>query len=118
MSYTFDIRGESLVVRIEGDIDHHRASELRSQTDSVILKGRIKRVIFDFNKVSFTDSSGIGLLMGRYKLMQAIGGSVSVFGINDNLKRIFDMSGTDKIIRFYKNEEEAFFTKEEALSNE
>ena len=118
MSYTFDIRGESLTVRIAGDIDHHTASDVRSQTDNAIFQGGIKRVIFDFNKVSFMDSSGIGLLMGRYKLMQAIGGNVCVFGAGENISRILDMSGMDKIINFYNNEEEAFFSSGEGTNDE
>ena len=118
MSYTFDIRGECLVVRIMGEIDHHTTGEIRNQIDSVILKGGIKKVIFDFNKVNFMDSSGIGLIMGRYKLMRAIDGKVIVFGAGENIKRLFDMSGINKIIRYFNSEEEAFFTKEEALKDD
>ena len=118
MNYTFDIRGECLIVRIMGDIDHHRASDLRSQTDNAIFKGGIKKVIFDFNKVSFMDSSGIGLLMGRYKLMHAIGGTVCGFGAGDNIKRLLDMSGIGKIIEFYKNEEDAFLSQKEVTNDE
>ena len=113
MSYTLDIRGDGLIVRIAGDIDHHTASEIRSQTDNAIFKAGIKRVIFDFNKVSFMDSSGIGLLMGRYKVMRAIGGTVCCFGIGENIGRLFDMSGMDKIVNFYNSEEEAVFSKSE-----
>lgn len=118
MSYTFDIRGECLVVRIAGEIDHHTSGEIRNQIDSVILKGGIKKVIFDFNKVNFMDSSGIGLLMGRYKLMRAIDGKVIVFGAGESIKRLLDMSGTNKIINYYNNEEEAFLTKEEVIKDD
>ena len=53
VNYTFDIRGECLIVRITGDIDHHRASDLRSQTDNAIFKGGIKKVIFDFTSIFY-----------------------------------------------------------------
>lgn len=118
MNYTFDIRGECLVVRIVGEIDHHTSGEIRNQIDGVILKGGIKKVFFDFNKVNFMDSSGIGLLMGRYKLMRAIDGKVIVFGAVESIKRLLDMSGTNKIIKYCNNEEEAFSTKEEVIKDD
>lgn len=106
MEHIFDIKQDCLIVRPKGEIDHHSSYDIRNRIDRAVFKGGIKTLIFDFNNVSFMDSSGIGLLMGRYKLMQAVGGTVCVFGMSDRLKRLMEMSGMEKIIKFYKNEDE------------
>ncbi len=102
-----DKNGETLVVRLSGELDHHYAVRIREMVDAAVLTGGFRRIIFDFTQVGFMDSSGIGTIMGRYKLMQAIGGSVSAFGISSQLDKLLSMSGIKKIISVYQNEQEA-----------
>ncbi len=80
---------------------------IREAVDTAVMAGDIRRIIFDFSHVGFMDSSGIGTIMGRYKLMQAVGGSVGAFGISNQLDKIISMSGIKKIITIYQNEQDA-----------
>ncbi len=78
---------------IYGDIDHHNAKEIRETIDVYVEKEHPKVLNLDFSKVEFMDSSGIGLIMGRYRIMQMLNGSVKVINIPDNIKRIIKLSG-------------------------
>ena len=90
--------GDILKVALGGEIDHHEAVEMRSRIDGLILDERPQRVIFDFSRVTFMDSSGIGLVLGRYRLISSLGGSVTVCGASESTARIFKMSGVDKLV--------------------
>lgn len=92
------IDGDMLKVAIGGEIDHHEAIEMRTRIDGIILEERPKKVIFDLSRVSFMDSSGIGLVLGRYRLMNSMGGSVAICGASDSAVKIFRMSGVDRLI--------------------
>ena len=96
-----------LIIRLDGDLDHHYAAKVRSAVDGAVMAGDVTRVIFDFSGVGFMDSSGIGVIMGRYKLMRSIGGSVAVFGFSPTLDKLIAMSGIKKIVEIYKTEQEA-----------
>ena len=66
----------------------------------------IKNIIFDFKNIRFMDSSGIGVIIGRYKKISSEGGKVSVVNVNDRVKKIFNLSGMNKIINIYDTYEE------------
>ena len=89
----------ALLVRVNGELDHHIASSLREAVDSKIRCTNAVNVIFDFSNVGFMDSSGIGVIMGRYKAVKTLGGCVIIFGQNTQIKRIVEMSGIDKIVK-------------------
>jgi len=107
MGVSFKILGQTLVVSPTGELDHHNASALREKIDKETTRENIKNIVFDFSDVSFMDSSGIGLIIGRYKLITALGGVTAVCHMGDALKRIFDISGLKKIIRSYKDIDDA-----------
>lgn len=90
---------KALLVKINGELDHHAANSLREAIDSKIRCTNAIHVIFDFSNVSFMDSSGIGVIMGRYKAVKTLGGSVIIFGQNIQIKRIVEMSGIDTIVK-------------------
>lgn len=90
--------GGELTVFIENDIDHHNAIELRSEIDALIESSRPSELTLDFQSVDFMDSSGVGLMLGRYKLMQSKGGRMSVANLNRRCERIAEMSGVFKLI--------------------
>ncbi len=78
---------------LSGEIDHHTARDMRKNIDAQIESKNPKALILDFGNVKFMDSSGIGLIMGRYRLMHLMGGYVKVVNVPRNLQRIIDLSG-------------------------
>ncbi len=97
----------TIIVKIQTDLDHHTAAEIRRNVDTKIKSSNAINVIFDFGLVDFMDSSGIGMLMGRYKITNILGGKVIIFGAKKEVMRIIDMSGIDKIISVCASLEEA-----------
>lgn len=107
-SADFEVRNQSLIIHMKEDLDHHNAIFIREQADKLIEQKNIKKVIFDFSKVSFMDSSGIGVIMGRYKkLLHVGGGTLAVIGVSDRIDRILKLSGLYKIMNRYDNVQEA-----------
>ncbi|MBQ4536343.1 MAG: anti-sigma factor antagonist [Lachnospiraceae bacterium] len=94
-----------MVIHLGEDLDHHNAVYIREMADSYVDKYPIDRIIFDFSGVEFMDSSGIGVIMGRYKQMSYVGGSVFVYGIGKNVDRIFQMSGLYKLVKKWNQAE-------------
>ena len=92
-----------VMVKISEDLDHHTATQIKKSTDSKIKSSNAINVIFDFSNVEFMDSSGIGVIMGRYKMTKILGGSVIIYGVNKQIRRIIEMSGIDKIITLCKS---------------
>ncbi len=103
----FELIGNNLIIKLGEDLDHHNALHIRKHADKIIMNRNIKHIIFDFSGTDFMDSSGIGVIMGRYKKVIFIGGSVFVTGISKNIDRIFKLSGLYKIINKYGKVEEA-----------
>ena len=94
------INEKILKVLITEEIDHHTASIIRTRLDYEIIRFRPQKVIIDLKNVKFMDSSGIGLIIGRYKNIQNYGGILEIENVNFNLMKIFNMSGLPKIIKF------------------
>lgn len=103
----FEVMGRCLVIRLQRDLDHHNALVIREKSDRLIEKKNIKNIIFDFESSNFMDSSGIGVIMGRYKQVTFTGGKVAVTNMNNSIDRIFRLSGLFKIIRRYQTVNEA-----------
>ena len=93
-----------LLISYNGEIDHHTCLELARRSDDVIRKYLPLKVVFDFEKVEFMDSSGIGMLLGRYKQLIRFGGKAEMKNLNEEMKRIFRMSGIFKIIPMIEEE--------------
>lgn len=96
-----------LVIHLNEDLDHHNAIWIREEADKRIERENIKHVVFDFEHVNFMDSSGIGVIMGRYKKVIFIGGKAAVVNISSSIDRIMNFSGLYKIIEKYNNVSEA-----------
>ena len=95
----FEVNGNTMVIHLKEDLDHHNAVYIREMADGYVEKYPIDRIVFDFSGVEFMDSSGIGVIMGRYKQMSYVGGRVYVYGIGKNVDRIFQMSGLYKLVK-------------------
>ena len=95
----FDYSEGCLVVYISGDIDHHSAKRMREETDMLIIQLTPQRLILDLKGVSFMDSSGLGLVLGRYKKAKSAGIDFYVVNCDKRVMRIFEMAGMDRIVR-------------------
>ena len=92
------IKEKMLVVEITEELDHHESEKIRRRVDYEIQRFIPKRVVFDFDRVVFMDSAGIGLIIGRYKNIASYGGSLELMNVKEKVKRIFEMSGILKMI--------------------
>ncbi|MCI8416719.1 MAG: anti-sigma factor antagonist [Lachnospiraceae bacterium] len=90
--------GNLLLVRVPEELDHHVADQVRKEVDMLLKREDIQRLVFDFTRTVFCDSSGIGMLMGRYKMMRALGGEVQAVHVDENVYRILRISGITKLI--------------------
>ena len=97
MSINIETDDGVVEVYLSGEIDHHSAGELRERIDEAIGAVTPQRVILDFRGVTFMDSSGIGLVMGRYRLMQLAGGRLSVTGASERIQKIMRLAGLDRL---------------------
>jgi len=98
MKVTFVERNGNLVAKIRGEIDHHTAQNIKNSITNEFAKSNAKNIVFDFAHVSFMDSSGIGMVIGRYKELQKSGGRVFAINIGAEIGRIFEISGLKRIV--------------------
>lgn len=100
LKVTYEQKDKSLLFEITEEIDHHAVELIRRKADYEITRYMPRKVIFDFRHVTFMDSAGIGMVLGRYKMMKMLGGSVEMINVSPMLKKIFEMSGITKICLF------------------
>lgn len=87
-----------LVFEITEEIDQHTTEKIRRKMDNEITRYMPKRILFDFDQVTFMDSAGIGMLIGRYKTIKMFGGTAELTNVKPSIKKIFEMCGLLKII--------------------
>lgn len=88
-----------LVVRLSGELDHHTADDVREQVSDAIETKQIRYVILNLESLKFMDSSGLGVILGRYKQIKQYNGELIVCAVSPPIERLFNMSGLFKIIR-------------------
>ena len=93
MQIEFEMTDDVLIANLDGELDHHTSSVVREEIDKTVEAFHSKHLIFNFYKVTFMDSSGIGVIMGRYNKISQLGGKLIVTGCNDYIDRILDMAG-------------------------
>ena len=86
MDLKFTKRNKTLIVFVSGEIDHHTAKELREKVDSILFQMGGKNILFGFQEVTFMDSSGIGMMIGRYKQIKSLGGRIAIICPNEKIK--------------------------------
>lgn len=91
-------QGDALTVHLCGEIDHCAAEGLRNEIEMQIVQRNAKCLILDFSQVTFMDSSGVGMIIGRYKTMRARGGNVAASGLHPPVDRLFHLAGLHRII--------------------
>ncbi|MBQ9119616.1 MAG: anti-sigma factor antagonist [Lachnospiraceae bacterium] len=99
--------GTVLVICPTQDLDHHYALSVRKEADDYIDRGQIEHLIFDFSRITFMDSSGIGVIMGRYKKVIFQGGNIACCGVGKEVERILSLAGLFRIMKRYPGVEEA-----------
>jgi len=98
MGLNIDVREKALIAAPNGELDHHMAERLRSQIDAVYEKSSCRHIVLDMTGVGFMDSSGIGMIIGRYKNAEKRGGRLVLAGMDDHVTRLFELSGLSKIV--------------------
>ena len=97
MPLKLNISGKVVCAQLSGEIDHHSAKALREEIDDVITRVQPELLELDFSAVSFMDSSGIGLIMGRCRMMEEYSGKVRISGVSGQLRKVMRLSGIDRI---------------------
>ncbi|KMK76107.1 anti-sigma F factor antagonist [Alkalihalobacillus pseudalcaliphilus] len=112
MSLVIDLEHKDhvLLIRLEGELDHHTAELLRTKVEDKLKQTNIKHIVLSLKQLTFMDSSGLGVILGRYKQIKSLGGEMVVCAISPSVKRLFEMSGLFKIIRLEENEQFALET--------
>ena len=93
MNVTIEKCGDELIAALAGEIDHHNSKQIREAIDAELERGGYKLLTFDLESVSFMDSSGIGIVLGRYKVVSKGGGRLRIINANRRVERILRMAG-------------------------
>ncbi len=99
MKCDLSVSGEMLTAYLDGEIDHHSVKPVREQIDAAIEQYEPKALALDFGKVSFMDSSGIGLVMGRFRNLQRYGSQLYIFNPNAYIGKVMRLAGMDKLAK-------------------
>lgn len=101
MTITLNGGQRLLTVNLDGEIDHHNANLIKNAVEKEIRRTGAVNIAFNFSKVTFMDSSGIGLILGRYKTVKSLGGKIFIYGANYEIERLLMMSGISKVAEIY-----------------
>ncbi|MBE6851607.1 MAG: STAS domain-containing protein [Ruminococcus sp.] len=99
MKLHYDTESEQLFVLLDGEIDHHTSGRVRSELDAALYAHTPRTLILDFQDVTFMDSSGIGLIMGRYKILRPLGGEIILLRPAPHIKRILRLAGMERLAK-------------------
>ena len=106
MPVTVKNKNDTLYVFIKGEIDHHTAPGLRDTIDdAIVMNENANQVVLDFSGVTFMDSSGVGLVMGRYRLIAGKNKKLKVHNLSSRDYKIMKMSGIEKLAEITQKEE-------------
>ena len=98
MQFVSYLENGQLTVALSGEIDHHNAAVLRCETDDAVQAALVPTVRLDFGNVTFMDSSGIGFVLGRYRIAESYGGNVEVVNLSDRNYSMMKLAGLDKLV--------------------
>lgn len=106
-TFTYEARGQVLVIHLPRELDHHNCRNLKYETDLLLSENYINKVVFDFSRTEFMDSSGIGILLNRYKQMARSGGRVVLCGVSAQVGRVLSIGGIGKLMELFDSKESA-----------
>lgn len=104
MSARIQYEKNKITVFLEGELDHHSAAIIRASIDDAVILNRPKKLVLDFGDITFMDSSGIGLVMGRYRLMNTLGGEIEMVNLSPGAGRIMKLAGLEKLGKIQERE--------------
>ena len=104
---TYEAYEDTLIIHMPKELDHHNCRKLKTDTDLMLEENCVRRIIFDFEKTEFMDSSGIGILLNRYKQMAGSGGTVTIYGVNAQVGRVLAIGGIGRIMKYFDTKEAA-----------
>lgn len=108
MDLHLEKKNDTLLARIKGELDMHTADDLRQSIEQYLKDyPSIKNLLMDLAGTSFIDSSGVGVILGRYKTLMQRGGKLGAVSLTPQVRRIFELSGMLKLMSIYENMEEA-----------
>ncbi len=99
MSVRIDVTGEVVTAYLSGEIDHHSAAAMREAVDTAIRVNAPTLLVLDFSGITFMDSSGIGLVMGRYRMLQRINAELLITNTPPNIHKLLKLAGVDKLAK-------------------
>ena len=102
------IRKNTLTASLFGELDHHTAKEVKNLIEEIIKNNQVNNLVLDFSNLTFMDSSGIGVIIGRYKLITSLGGRVAISNAKGNIIKLLHLSGIDRIIEIFDSNDEAY----------
>lgn len=108
MEMKYQVKGPYLIIQVGRELDHHQAEHIRQVLERIGRERDIRNIIFDFTKTTFMDSSGVGMLISRYRDLSMCGGTVCAAGVCPAVGKLFYVSGLHKIIRVYSEVEDVF----------
>lgn len=94
----FQIIDNCLMVRLPAEVDHYRAAYICENADRLLLDDNVANIVFDFEDTRFMDSSGIGLIMGRYRKIACFGGKVYAIHADRRIQKLLTLSGLTKMV--------------------
>lgn len=97
MQTKMEIAGNTVTAYLSGEIDHHNAPEIREKIDEYIISRKPQSLVIDFKDVTFMDSSGIGLVMGRYRLIENMNCKLAVVNLSAHAYKVMQLAGMDKL---------------------
>ena len=97
--FTYEAKESVLEIKLLGEIDHHSAVSVRSDIDGLIFEHRPKKVVLELSSISFMDSSGLGLIMGRYGLIKDLGGTLLLRSPTAAVMKILALAGMERMIK-------------------
>jgi len=100
----FVVLDHCLMIRLPAEVDDHMASWISTEADKYLAKKEVLHVVFDFENTKFMDSSGIGIIAGRYKKVAGNGGQVYILHADRYMKRLLDLSGIGKIAKMVEED--------------
>ena len=98
MRSVFEVQGNCLTVHLPEEVDHPVSEDIRKESDNIMRKKYIRTMIFDFSETMFMDSSGIGLIMGRYRAMGMRGDCIRATGVSAYIEKLLHLSGVYKFV--------------------
>lgn len=115
MRVRIEVKKRVMLATLIGELDHHAATQLRTRFDRELAKHKTKTLIVDLSQVGFMDSSGVGLLIGRYRQMKLSGGEMCIVSSSKSVSKMLTISGIRKLVKVYRDPKDAL---EEGLANE